>query len=748
MQRRLHSSPRLLITLAAFSLAMAVPTQAQNVSLSVMVDNKTVNFGGVLPIQSGGRLLVPLRGVFEALGATVEFSQATNTIRAIHGETQLQITIGSTQAFINGGTHILDVPPQVVDGRTLVPLRFVAEGLGAQVSFDQTTGIASVTSPPGVGNPTYGVPGGQTVSGTLLRVDTTPPNNVTVSVGGELKTFRVAPTVLVLRRISLATSTSQTPVRQTARQIYLNMLSSGDPVRLVLDESGQATQIMSTATAVLAKVQFAAGNQIVLDDAHDTTLTIGPNLRYVDPKGKAATTVSLPAGQNVGLFISRDSHTIYLVSAYAPDFAGSGEGTPDPVEEGTSLPPVGAPKILLVQHDAAAPLKAGAELHVTVRGTAGLRGFFNVGPRINRQPLAEDPARPGVYTGTYNVKAGDDVLGARVTGILQGVGGIQDTAQSDDALTIDTIPPRLLGTFPQNAAQINVAQPNIAIFTDDLGGSGLGAATMQLVTGPGDGIVTNVPTTVAPPTSVNAVAPKPLSGQVDVRAVITDKAGNALHVDFGFFVVTGGANNLISSFAHGANRAMLPGEDVPLAMTALPAGKASYDVLTGRGEIVAKNLPLTETSTMGRYRGTYRIPTNPGAQLRFLGHFTATDDSSAQVETTTRVTVVASPTAVSIASPDDEERVTSPVVVRGQAAPGSLVNVSLRAEYTQFYIWSYKEELGTTQIKADLTGAWQTKPLDLPTRKNADDMHYTITAVALDATNKPGDPVLVTVRTK
>ena len=69
------------------------------------------------------------------------------------------------------------------------------------------------------------------------------------------------------------------------------------------------------------------------------------------------------------------------------------------------------------------------------------------------------------------ISPGDDVLEARISARLQGQNGFETTVQSQDPVTIDTVAPRLGGTFPANGAQINIAQPNIVIFADDLGGA-------------------------------------------------------------------------------------------------------------------------------------------------------------------------------------------------------------------------------------------------------------------------------------
>jgi hypothetical protein len=756
---RFISSPLItspFMVAGAVFLTLAGSAQAQTTPITVTVDGKPVDFGGAAPAQIGGRTLVPLRAIFEALGAQVEFN--AGTIRARRGETNLQLNIGSPQASVNGAARTLEVPPQSVFGRTLVPLRFVGEAFGAGVGFNASTGVIAITSPagtPGIptnaGNPDtpYTVPGaGQTISGTLVKIDVTAPATVTLSEGGALKTYALNDNILALRQISLATSASATPVRQSARQIQVTGLASGDPVRLSLDANGRVTQITTSATVVAARVQFAGGNQIVLDDERDTTITIGQNIRFIDAAGKVSNSVaSLTPGQSIGLFLSRENRAIYQVSAFAPDFTpgnltpGGGAGNPDPLP-GAGLPQAGAPQIQLVTHNANTPLKAGSELQVTVRATRGLRASFSLGTKIQNIALTENPAQPGVYSGTYIVKPGDDILESRVSARVTAANGVEDFAQSAEPATIDTIAPRLVGTFPANGAQIAVAQPNIAIFADDLGGSGLGTATVDLLTGPANRpVTTRIPATVAPPTSVNAVAPAPLSGQVGVRAVITDRAGNALNVTFGFTAVAGAG--IITSFAHGANRALQPGDDVPLVLSAQPAGRATFDVLNRNGQTIAKDVPLVEVEP-GKYRATYRTAATASGQLRFVGKFTGTDGATAQLETTTRVQVTGAPTKLVVQSPVDGATVTNPLVIKGQAAPGATIDVAMRAEGTQFFILEYKQDLGVQQARADAAGNWSVN-FKLPELRNIQGLKYTISTTQTDAAGKASDPIVITV---
>ena len=92
-----------------------------------------------MPVNKNGRVLVPLRGIFESLGADVFWNEHTKTVKANDAENKVRLTIGSNVAQINGNEVTLDVPPEIIDSRTMVPVRFVSEALDKEVLWDDGT---------------------------------------------------------------------------------------------------------------------------------------------------------------------------------------------------------------------------------------------------------------------------------------------------------------------------------------------------------------------------------------------------------------------------------------------------------------------------------------------------------------------------------------------------------------------------------------------------------------------------------
>jgi len=121
------------------------PTPTATSGISVLLNGSELSFD-VPPQTVDGRTLVPLRAIFEALGAEVNWNDSTQTITGTKGDTTVVLPLGSTTPTVNGQTVTIDVPAMVQNGRTLVPLRFVAEALGVVVDWNPSTRTVTITS--------------------------------------------------------------------------------------------------------------------------------------------------------------------------------------------------------------------------------------------------------------------------------------------------------------------------------------------------------------------------------------------------------------------------------------------------------------------------------------------------------------------------------------------------------------------------------------------------------------------------
>lgn len=114
-------------------------------TIPVFVDGVQINFDQQ-PIIQEDRTLVPLRGVFEALGATVYWNNDTRSVTAYKDGTTVELAIGSSTMYVNGQPKYLDVAGQIINNRTMVPLRAISEAFGAVVYWDNDTRTVRVYS--------------------------------------------------------------------------------------------------------------------------------------------------------------------------------------------------------------------------------------------------------------------------------------------------------------------------------------------------------------------------------------------------------------------------------------------------------------------------------------------------------------------------------------------------------------------------------------------------------------------------
>ena len=116
-----------------------------NDEVSVILDGRRIIFA-VPPTIINGRTMVPMRAIFEAMGAQIHWDDASRTVHAQLGGNRLVLPIGSTSPRLNGVVIPIDQPAVIIDNRTMVPLRFIAESSGATVTWDEANRTAIITT--------------------------------------------------------------------------------------------------------------------------------------------------------------------------------------------------------------------------------------------------------------------------------------------------------------------------------------------------------------------------------------------------------------------------------------------------------------------------------------------------------------------------------------------------------------------------------------------------------------------------
>ncbi|KXG75488.1 hypothetical protein AN618_18560 [Fervidicola ferrireducens] len=117
-------------------------TKTENESISkspneitVFIDGRQVNFPDTKPYIKNGRTLVPIRFVSQEMGAKVNWNNTKREVLIEKGGKKISLKIWSKEVYVNGTKKVIDVPAELKNGRTMVPLRFISEAFGANVRW-------------------------------------------------------------------------------------------------------------------------------------------------------------------------------------------------------------------------------------------------------------------------------------------------------------------------------------------------------------------------------------------------------------------------------------------------------------------------------------------------------------------------------------------------------------------------------------------------------------------------------------
>lgn len=125
-------------------LSVNITTFASD-TIYVTLDGSYIEFD-VKPQIINGRTMVPIRAIFEKMGATVEWDGNTSSAICTKGDTVVKMTVNSMDMYINNQITKMDISPVVIDGRTLAPARYVAEAFGADVQWSQKNNTVVICS--------------------------------------------------------------------------------------------------------------------------------------------------------------------------------------------------------------------------------------------------------------------------------------------------------------------------------------------------------------------------------------------------------------------------------------------------------------------------------------------------------------------------------------------------------------------------------------------------------------------------
>lgn len=210
------------------------------------------------PVIVDGRTLVPVRAIFEALGAEVQWDPATRTASGTRGDTTVSVQIDNTTAYVNGEARVLDVPAQLINNRTMVPARFISESFGSRVFWDPATQSVRVSSK------LY----------TVTRV--VDGDTIVVDIDGTAETVRL---IGVDTPESVHPDADKNTEAGVAASDYTKAALEGKEVELELDVQERDKYGRLLAYVYLDGVMY---NKTLLEEGIADIATYPPNVKYVD----------------------------------------------------------------------------------------------------------------------------------------------------------------------------------------------------------------------------------------------------------------------------------------------------------------------------------------------------------------------------------------------------------------------------------------------------------------------------------
>ncbi|MBD5653902.1 MAG: copper amine oxidase N-terminal domain-containing protein [Candidatus Eremiobacteraeota bacterium] len=400
------------------------------------------------PIVVGGRLLFPLRDVFDALGIVISRNGSTIVARLPTGN--VTIVVGSAAVSVNGARVILDGPIIDRDGATYAPLRLLATAFGAQVTYEQRAAKVDVVSAY-VGRNSSAeqrrAGGGTDVQGVVSAIDSdsNPPSLTVVRSGGQ-------------RTISITSEAKVWTEDVTIHSQLHGTLADvrvGDAVHAILARDGRVVSVFDfykSSSGTIAAVSPAA---VVLDTGHviapGSTTEISLNsvpAKIGDLKvGDFLTVKSNPeSGELRQLVASRSLAAVTAAVAQA-------SAVPTATASASNV------QIQNVFLSATHPLRAGEDFQVTLHGTPGGRAAFDIGDLLTKLEMKE--TSPGIYVGHFTIPDRFNVTQVPVYGTLSVGADAARRTEAQETLSAATTPPRIEEVAPPGGQTVNNSRPSI-----------------------------------------------------------------------------------------------------------------------------------------------------------------------------------------------------------------------------------------------------------------------------------------------
>jgi hypothetical protein len=394
----------------------------------------------------------------------------------------------------------MDGPAVEIDGATYVPLRFVADSLGAAVTYEAKAARVDVISSLVGRTPSLtqnGNGGGTQIVGTVTAVDlNSAPESISVSRSGSMRNIAINSDA----KIELQDTVSRTSSDATLADVH-----AGDAVSVYLTKDGKVDQVIVRFASRTGSVAAVSPSALVLRDGHVVT----------PDRATEITLNGAPAA--IGDALVGDT----VVVRSNPDTGEKRQIVLSRAMAGTPQPATGGPAITAFKVDATSALRAGDRFNVMLTGSPGGKASFDIGSYVEGIPMREDP--PGTYRAEYTI--GRDVNFGQVAlyGHLDVNGTQAPRVEAQSLIAVSTTPPTITDFAPPAGQTVNNTTPSIFATFNSPTNVGINPSTVTINVNGLDvtasayrtgGFITYSPTV-------------PLGeGTVNVRVSVADAAGN------------------------------------------------------------------------------------------------------------------------------------------------------------------------------------------------------------------------------
>jgi hypothetical protein len=408
-------------------------------TIAIVVNGETLDTD-TPPQVIDGRLLLPLRDVFEALGIGVTRAGSSMTARLPTGSVGFEV--GSSTATVNGKPVALGSPVIERDGTTFAPLSLLTAAFGAQAVYDQRGAKVEIVSAFVGRNGAAQTPrpgGGSDVQGVVsaVDVDSNPPS-VTVVRGGASRTISINSDAKIW--IDDVTIHSQLHGELTDLRV-------GDAIHAILARDGRVESVFDFYKSVGGTITALSPTSLVL--ASGRVVTPSPTTE-ISLNSAAAKLGDLRPGDYVTVRSNPESGELRAIVASRALAAQLATSTP------ATAPSVAIASVTL---SADRPLKAGESFDVTLQGTAGGRASFDIGDYLTGLEMHE--TQPGTYVGHYTIPERFNVTQVPVYGNLTVGGASAPRTEAARSLSAATTPPNIGEVAPPPGQTVNNSRPSI-----------------------------------------------------------------------------------------------------------------------------------------------------------------------------------------------------------------------------------------------------------------------------------------------